>query len=172
MAETETLPPPVDNGPAEEAGADCAMLDLAALQTYLRTQIPMAAAMGAQIVAATGAEIRLTAPLEPNINHQSTAFGGSLSTLAVLTGWTAVHCLLKTAGMNGQVVIQRSRYHYLAPVDRAFEAVCRPPDPEAVEDLWDRLKRYRKARVRLAVDILCGGTRTGSFEGDYVIVAP
>ncbi len=39
----------------------------------------------------------LRAPLAPNANHKGTAFGGSLYSLAVLTGWAWAHALSRDA---------------------------------------------------------------------------
>ncbi|MEM6800756.1 MAG: YiiD C-terminal domain-containing protein, partial [Bacteroidota bacterium] len=68
--------------------------------------------------------ITLKAPLIPNINHRSTVFGGSVSALAILAGWTLVHVNLQGLSLSSRIVIQRNSIEYLQPIDGDFIAVC------------------------------------------------
>ena len=52
-------------------------MDTPEVQTYLHDHIPLSAAMGAGVSQADTEIVRLSAPLEPNLNHRATAFGGS-----------------------------------------------------------------------------------------------
>ncbi|MET0363375.1 MAG: YiiD C-terminal domain-containing protein, partial [Sphingobium sp.] len=52
-------------------------MDRDSLQAYLHRQIPLSAAMQVSVQSAALESVTLSAPLEPNINHKSTAFGGS-----------------------------------------------------------------------------------------------
>ena len=47
------------------------------VEQYLHRHIPLSAAMGIRVRLATPHRVELWAPLAPNINHQSTVFGGS-----------------------------------------------------------------------------------------------
>ena len=49
------------------------------LEQYLHAHIPLSAAMGVSVVQVADEAITLSAPLEPNINHRDTVFGGSAS---------------------------------------------------------------------------------------------
>lgn len=112
--------------------------------------------------------VRIEAPLEPNLNHRLTAFGGSVAALAILSGWALVHTRLRHAGMRARTVIQRSALDYTAPIESAFTAVCDAPDPAA----WARFVRTleRRGRARIGVDarVEVGGHAAASFEGAYV----
>ena len=83
-------------------------METGAVEAYLHEHIPLSAAMGTRVVRADPAEVRLEAPLEPNLNHRATAFGGSVAALAILAGWTVVHLRLRTEGVEARTVIQRS----------------------------------------------------------------
>ena len=50
-----------------------------AIQAYLYEQIPLSKAIQVQIKEIKPNSVILTAPLQPNINHRSTVFGGSAS---------------------------------------------------------------------------------------------
>lgn len=141
---------------------------LAAIEQYLHTHIPLTRAMGVVVLAADTSGVRLAAPLEPNINHRSTVFGGSAATLAILSAWTLVHTRLRDEGVPSRIVIQRSRVDYLLPLHGRFEAFCPTPD----ESRWKRfaaaLDRRGRGRIVLPAELHGGGELAGRFEGTYV----
>jgi thioesterase domain-containing protein len=139
------------------------------ITAYLHEHIPVTASLGARVEAYDGASVRLSAPLAPNLNHRATAFGGSLSAVAILSGWALVHLSLRDRGIAAQVVIQRSALDFDAPIAGDFTATATRPDPAA----WDRflatLARHRSARVTVA-STLAGpsGAAGGRHEGVFV----
>lgn len=141
------------------------------LGDYLRTQIPLTVAMGVVVRELSAERVCLTAPLAPNINHHQTAFGGSVAALAVLSGWALLHARLASRPRPVSLVIQRQQLDYLAPVDAAFEAVCRAP----LAADWDRfvhtLDTRGRARLELQASVHCQGRTAASFTGQYVAVA-
>jgi thioesterase domain-containing protein len=142
-----------------------------AVEAYLHTHIPLSAAMGARVVGATPGTVRLAAPLAPNLNHRSTAFGGSVATLAILAGWTGVHLRLHREELDGHTVIQRSDVAYLKPVTGDFEAHTLPLDEGAWRRLRRSLARWGRGRIRVAVELTSGGETVGRMEGDYVVLS-
>ncbi len=80
------------------------------LTTYLHEHIPITRSLGARVVHVDDHSVRLSAPLAPNLNHRATAFGGSLSTLAILSGWVLIHVQLLGRDLSGRIVIQRSAF--------------------------------------------------------------
>ncbi|MBT8487200.1 MAG: thioesterase domain-containing protein [Gemmatimonadetes bacterium] len=142
----------------------------AELQEYLYENIPLARAMEVGVEAPGPEPVVLTAPLAPNTNHRSTAFGGSVSALATLAGWAAVHGRLAAEGRRAQVVIQSGTTDYVLPVRAAMRAVC-----DGVEGAqWDRLRRSfdrsGKGRAVVAVRVEVDGGRVARFEGAYVAI--
>ncbi len=140
------------------------------LREYLYEHIPLARAMAVDVVESGPEPVILTAPLGPNTNHRSTAFGGSVSTLATLAGWSAVHRRLVTEGREAQVVIQSGTTDYVLPVREDFRAVCEGIEPSQ----WDRLRRSfdrsGKGRAVVEVRVEVGGRRVARFEGAYVAI--
>ncbi len=144
------------------------MTRAADVEAYLREHIPLADAMDVRVLRADPSGVVLEAPLEPNLNHRDTAFGGSVAALAILAGWTLVHGHLESVGISGiRTVVQRSEVRYLAPADGPFRAVC--DGPAAAE--WDRFlrtfRRWGKARVGVEVDVTCQGVLVAAFRGAY-----
>jgi thioesterase domain-containing protein len=148
------------------------------MNAYLAKHIPISQALGAEVLKFDGDSIRVAAPLEPNLNHRNTAFGGSLATLGILAGWALVNFNLLELNLPCRVVIQKSEMEFLSPVDRAFEAVARKP--ETWETFVKTLQRRGKARLELSSDILVsdqtGSDKSGSDKtvakqlGVYVAV--
>jgi thioesterase domain-containing protein len=142
------------------------------VEAYLHEHIPLSAAMGVRVLQADGEGVRLEAPLRANLNHRATAFGGSVSALAILAGWTLVHRHLRERGLSVHTVIHRSEVHYDRPISGDFQARTLPVAPEAWERLVRALERRGKGRVRVAVVIESDGAQACTFEGSYVALRP
>jgi len=65
--------------------------------------------------------------LDKNINHRGSGFGGSLSAVAILSGWALLFIKMKELGMQTKLVIQSSNFEFTNPVIDDFEAVCSLP---------------------------------------------
>lgn len=118
---------------------------------YLHRSIPLTAAMAVQVLRLDAECVEIRAPLPPNRNHHGTAFGGSLSTLAILSGWTLVQRGLDTARIAAKLMVQRSESDFLAPAEAEFVAESR----FASEAEWPRFAEQlnHRGRARIAVDI-------------------
>lgn len=112
--------------------------------------------------------VRIEAPLEPNLNHRKTAFGGSVAALAILAGWTLIHVRLKREGHVTRTVIQDSAVHYDEPIHGSFRAVC----GRVADDAWERFTRALtqrgKGRLHVAGHIESDGRVVATFSGAYV----
>lgn len=143
-------------------------MDASEIQRYLHEQIPISAAMGVRVESANAQRVVLSAPLEPNINHRETVFGGSASALAILAAWSLVHVRLVAGGLSAKLVIQRNTVFYDRPIVSDFEAVAEFDDTQT----WDRfvamLERHGRARIRMRSILRCGGLEVGALEGDFV----
>lgn len=124
--------------------------------------------MGVRVVACSAAEVILGAPLAPNINHRATAFGGSVSAVAILSAWTWLHRASREAGCRTQLVIQRNSIEYLAPISTEFEARCTGLDAATLEKFFRTLRRAGKSRATLTAELTSAGKTAATFEGDYV----
>jgi len=128
------------------------------LQQYLLKQIPISKGLGISITEASLEEIRITAPLAPNLNHHGTAFGGSVSAVAILAGWTLVYARLEAEGQFPAVVIQHNEIRYVTPIEGAFSARVRLARPEQwshfckVCHAIERLGRLLRSRLKARVD--------------------
>jgi thioesterase domain-containing protein len=138
------------------------------VESYLHEHIPLSLAMGARVLDATPEGVVLAAPLEPNLNHRETAFGGSVAALAILAGWTLMHLRLRGAGVPAHTVVQTSEIRYLVPIEAPFEARARPPAPATWERFVGAMRRRGRARVRLEVEVRSRGALVATLQGAYV----
>jgi thioesterase domain-containing protein len=111
----------------------------------------------------------LSAPFEPNANHNGTAFGGSQFCIAVLTGWAWSTRYLAARQMAADAVIQQSTIRYLAPAGGPLRAVLQPPPSEGVEKLRRMLRRAGRGRIRLNVDVHGAGKLATQFHGVFAV---
>ena len=141
------------------------------LEQYLHDHIPLSRQLGARVVSAGYDLVRLAAPLGPNLNHRGTAFGGSLSALAILSGWTWLYVNLHETGFEGRIVIQSNTVEYVAPAEGDFTATCRAPTAERWEHFRRMLSERGKGRLELDADVVAGAALVATFHGRYVAVA-
>ena len=139
------------------------------LQDVLHHEIPLSRQIGLEVVGFDGATVSLRAPLAPNVNHKATAFAGSLTAVATLTGWGLIWLILRERGLRGVIVIQESASRYLAPVGADFVATCQMPPARQVERFLAGLRQHGRARLPLTVEIRAGGEQVAvAFTGRYV----
>lgn len=141
---------------------------IGALEDYLHRQIPLSAAMQVSVRSASTDSVVLRAPIEPNINHESTVFGGSASAVATLAAWTLLHVRLRAAEIPCHLVIQSNRMDYDRPIHGAFEAKATLPDPDAWPGFLAMLIRRKRARIGARSVLLFDDAVAGRFEGRFV----
>jgi thioesterase domain-containing protein len=144
------------------------MIRAAALEQILHTEIPISRSIGIRVASYDGASLKLDAPLAPNTNHKSTAFGGSLYSIAVLCGWGLLHLKLADARIHKHIVIQESTIRYLLPVEHDLHAECRLDDA-AFKHFLQTLNKHGRARLSLDVAIADDNRTAVEFSGRYVV---
>ena len=144
-------------------------LSPAALTEFLHAKIPLTRAMGLRAVESNAQRLVLEAPLDVNVNHLGTAFGGSLHALPTLACYGALWTLLREAGLDGHVVVKRSSANYRQPVRGVLRATCERPPAKLVTEFMDDLRRHGKARMELtAVVDGADGKPAVEFSGSFV----
>lgn len=137
------------------------------LQRLITTEFALARHMGIVVESADDSGIVLCAPLAPNANYKGSAFGGSLFSIAVLTGWSWVTRYLAAAGVAADAVIQESTVRYLTPVEGELRAMLGAPSTAQIEKFRKMLQRAGRGRIRLKVDIRFGQKVATEFEGVF-----
>lgn len=141
------------------------MTDPEDLQSYLHENIPIADAMGVRVLVANDAEVELSAPLEPNVNHHMTAFGGSVAAVGILASWTWLRRRLTNHGDDDTLVIQRASVEYLEPITQDFSFVCRGAD---LTEFFVNFDRRGVARIELESHAVIDGRVMSRVVGSFV----
>ncbi len=140
-----------------------------AFLSWLHQAIPLTAAMQIDEIDYTGSQLRLSAPLEPNLNDKGTGFAGSIASIATLSGWCLLTLWLRERGIEADVMIAKSEQRYLAPVTDRLNAVAKLPDDRVVEQFWQRFQE--KQRARLPISVALGNEKVVfELDGDYAAV--
>ena len=138
------------------------------LARYIHEHIPLSKAIGVSVLAIEADAVTLQAPLEPNLNHQQTVFGGSASALAILASWALLHVRLQSAGIAARLVIQRNVMEYQSPILGQFTARSTLEHPEGWKPFTDMLARRGKARITVLAVLEHLGRVAGRFSGQFV----
>jgi thioesterase domain-containing protein len=142
------------------------------LESVLHHDIPLTRDMGLKVLDWYDQQLRLQLPLEANVNHKSTMFGGSLYCAAVLVGWGWLHLRLKEEGIeDGHIVIQEGQISYPLPVTSDATAICQAPNAAAWKKFLTMYQRYGRARLTLATRVVNAGSDEYAvlFTGQYVL---
>jgi len=142
--------------------------DQEALRGKLATEIPVTQHLGLQVLEASADGLWLTAPLARNVNHEGTAFAGSVNAVATLAGWGWTWLLLRRHRVEAHVVLQDSAIRYHTPIQGDFTAHCAAAEPASVDRLLHALEGHGRGRIALGVDVRVGDRLVATFEGRYV----
>ena len=140
----------------------------AELAQYIHAHIPLSRTMGVSVLTVGDDAVTLQAPLEPNLNHRQTVFGGSASALAILASWALLHVRLQSEGVADRLVIQRNVMEYLHPIHGQFTARSMLEHSDAWKPFTDTLARRGKARITVLAVLEHMGRVAGRFSGQFV----
>jgi thioesterase domain-containing protein len=135
------------------------------LQRLVDREIILAKHIGVIVEAADDAGVVLRAPLAANANHQGSAFGGSLYSLAVLAGWAWLSRYLAARELNADAVIQESSMQFLAPVRGELRASLTAPGDVEIDKFHRMLERAGRGRISLRVNMHHGQILATVFDG-------
>jgi thioesterase domain-containing protein len=143
---------------------------LSDLERTLHREMPITVAMGMRAVAWQDRRLTVEMPLEPNRNHQFSAFAGSLNALCTVVGWGTVFMLLRDEGRAGNVVIRRGAIRYLRPVRMpTIAAQGLPLDAVGEEFFFELLRSKGRSKIDVSAQIADAEGALATFTGSYVV---
>ena len=142
---------------------------LSALEMKIHHDIPVAKFMGVQVLGASSSHVTLAAPLGPNnTNHQNTAFGGSVYSVAVLSCLVLANQALLEWGYDiDYVVVQDGHMDYTIPVGSDFEAQSSWASEREAEKFRTMLKRKGVARANFISIVRSQGRDCATMEARF-----
>jgi thioesterase domain-containing protein len=135
-------------------------------EEFFYNKIPITRTMGVRVTKYDGGQLRLAAPIVLNHNHLGTAFGGSLSALAILAAYGLIW--LEIGDKTAHVVIRKSELSFRRPVRREIVAICRRPSEDELWMFKNAFAQHHKARISLDVTIEEEGIVAVEFRGIFV----
>jgi thioesterase domain-containing protein len=135
------------------------------MEELFYAKIPITRSLRVRVEEYDGRRLVLTAPLGENVNHLGTAFGGSLNTLAVLSGYGLLWLELRDT--ESHIIIRDSTIHYERPVRGHLRAVCARPDEKTMETFRRRFQQKGRARIVLSATIEDGDVTAARFRGTF-----
>ncbi len=139
----------------------------ASLEAAFHRLIPLSVAMGLQVVEYTGDSLGLRAPLANNINHQQSAFGGSLFALAALAGWGLMQLKLSERQLDCNTVIADAEVSFQQPI--VGDLLCHCSLPEDAASFFDTLTRTGKASLTMSSSFEHDGEMAMRLLGTYLV---
>ena len=144
--------------------------DVDFLNSFLFSGIPIAGAMGLQVISYGTEGLTLSAPLGPNRNDKGTAFAGSIYSAAVLTAWGLVKLRLREAGLDASVVVRDAEIRYLVPVSAPFTSFCASPKTLEWKEFLSSVKSKKRGKIALAVEVTQKTGKAARFKGLYTAI--
>ena len=140
------------------------------LQSKLHTEIPLTKLMQLKIKEYNEKQLITTAPLEININDKGTAFGGSLSTITIISSWSICWLLSQELGFDYKnIVVIKNENSYLKPVTKDIVCQTRKPTQDEIQIVKTKLETKGSASIKISSKIIENDQTCVEFDGIYLI---
>ncbi|MCG3656212.1 thioesterase domain-containing protein [Aliarcobacter butzleri] len=140
------------------------------LENKLHNEIPLTKFMDLKITKYDEKELITVAPLNKNINDKGTAFGGSLATLTIISGWSICWLISKELEINSEnIVVIKNEHSYRKPVTKELICHTKRPTKDEIENLKNKLLLKKSASIKISSQIIEDGEVCVDFTGYYVI---
>ncbi len=140
------------------------------IQNKIHTQIPMTKLMQLELLSIDKNSLITTAPLKINVNDKGTAFGGSLSSIAIISSWCMAYYLSKRLNIeNPNIVIFKNETKFIRPVTKDIICTSFIPNQEELSNLEVKLKTKNSASIKIHAQIIEDEKVCLDFQGLYVI---
>lgn len=140
------------------------------LEKKLHDEIPLTKVMNIKIKSYDEKELISTAPLEININDKGTAFGGSLSTITIISSWSLCWLISKELGFDSKnIVVIKNENSYKKPVTKDIICYTQKPSKEEISILKEKLESKKSASIKINSMIIENNEICVEFKGYYVI---
>lgn len=140
------------------------------LQKKLHNEIPLTKLMNINIKEYNEKELITTALLNININDKGTAFGGSLSTMTIISSWSLCWLISKELGFNSKnIVVIKNENSYKKPVTKDIVCYTQKPSQQEIATLKEKLQTKKSASIKINSIIIENNETCVEFQGYYVI---
>ena len=140
------------------------------LQEKLHSEIPMTRLMQLEVASISSEKLITKAPLLININDKGTAFGGSLSTLTIISSWSMAFLISKEFKIEeSSIVIKNNQTKFIRPVTKDIICNTYMPTQSELSELKEKLNNKNSGSIKIYSQIIEDEKVCVEFEGTYVI---
>ncbi len=140
------------------------------LQEKLHNEIPLTKLMNIKIEQYNNNSLITSAPLQININDKGTAFGGSLSTMTIISSWSMCWLISQELNIDSKnIVVIKNENSYKKPVTKDIYCYTMKPSIDEIEKVAKKLKEKGSASLKIKSSIIEDNQTCVDFEGIYVI---
>ena len=140
------------------------------IQNKIHTQIPMTKLMQLELKSIDNTTLITTAPLNINVNDKGTAFGGSLSSIAIISSWCMAYYLSKKLNIGeSNIVIVNNETKFLRPVTKDIICTTFIPKKEEIKILESKLEIKNSGTIKIYAQIIENEEICVDFRGTYYI---
>lgn len=142
------------------------------LQNQLEQEIPITKTLGFKVVSLNPSEAKCLLPLQPNINHKQTLFGGSQYSGCALACYSLfLFNVRELKETTNNIVVSKAEISYKKPVLEDANIIASWPSEEERSHFLESLERKGKARVRLLARVISSDDLLLSeFQGHFVVI--
>ena len=142
------------------------------IENKIHTQIPMTRLMQLELKSIDDKSLVTTAPLHINVNDKGTAFGGSLSSITIISSWCIAYYLSKKINIeNPNIVIFKNETKFIRPVTRDIICTTLIPNEEEVNNLKLKIETKNSGSIKIHAQIIEDEKVCVDFQGVYIIKA-
>lgn len=125
--------------------------------------------MGMEVLSVEPHRVLIQMPRALNLNPHSSIFGGSLSALGLVSGYSLIYCALEGAGLEAKLVGHKSEAEFLKPAigDCIAETAC---EPELLSRFLNKIKTAGIGRISILTTMRVGDLDVATHTGVYAAV--
>jgi thioesterase domain-containing protein len=139
------------------------------IEALLKKDIPISAEMGVRDFQLDSEGLQFCLPLQPNVNHKGTLFGGSLYSAGALGCYALFLSGLREASLHtNNIVISEGHIQYNFPVEGDAQVIAHWSSLQDRSQFFQTLKSKKKARVQMKAEIWSAGKACALFTGSFV----
>lgn len=140
------------------------------LEKYLFDCIPISQSLGIKVIEVESNHVSISAPIQPNRNHLNTVFGGSSSTVCILTAWSLFQNYIFNNQLDGKVMIRKQMVDYLKPITKNFVCNAYFNDDLDLAVFQNTFNKMHKARLAITEHIYQEAQLAVEFKGIFVLM--
>lgn len=137
------------------------------LEKFIRENVPLTEFMNLTVEELNELSVKVSIPFKPNGNHYGTAFGGSISTLGIVTGWALLHSKVTANNIGCRLAIGQSSTKFIQPAVSDIYAECYLANDEYFKNFAGEISSSGKAHIKLTCEIKSEGKIIAKHEGLY-----